>query len=226
MALFAGLFVPRGGRPRQCFPRLRQSRETERIAERPEVRGRREPQIPQRPPSLASGLILLRALLSWVSAFPDAPGGPRLKDGGRGRRHRRIRPRGRSPLQGTDSPPPASPSRGSRSERARGGEQGRTWFLRPHSLDRLPHPPGTSHRLEAPTSSRLTGSLPGQPESHASGEFRKSRRSSGLRPMDCPTLRAGGVRGGGGRAATTSLRFPPALVGAVRGDLLRCWLAT
>ena len=115
---------------------------------------------------------------------------------------------------------------GSRSERARGGEQGRTWFLRPHSLDRLPHPPGTSHRLEAPTSSRLTGSLPGQPESHASGEFRKSRRSSGLRPMACPTLRAGGVRGGGGRTGTTSLRFPPALVGAVRGDLLRCRLAT
>jgi hypothetical protein len=57
----------------------------------------------------------------------------------------------------------------------------------PHSLDRLPHPPGTGHRLEAPTSSRLTGNLPGQPESHASGESRKSHSSSGLLP-DAPRL--------------------------------------
>ena len=60
-----------------------------------------------------------RVDLEARQCFPRCARGQGWKNVERGRRHRRKRPRGRSPLQGTDSPPPASLSRGGEK---RGGE--------------------------------------------------------------------------------------------------------
>lgn len=70
----------------------------------------------------------------------------------------------------------------------RGGKPGKEVLSSGHtlSLDQLRSPVG--HRQTGRGSLALAShrQCSRQPESHASGEARKSRRSSGLRPMACP----------------------------------------